>query len=323
MHLLAGAFEALSNEECLRGAWKDYDWSPAIAMAAVFFIFFAEFFASRAGAAYLDKRGMQYDNHGHDLEGSANVHASHGTEISATNNGKDRKSSESDRISTHTDNHSTYGNSAIGMITGVTILEFGVLFHSAILGLTLATTGSDEFRVLLIVIVFHQMFEGLGLGARLAELPLKKAHNWIPYVAATAYFILTPIFIAIGLGVRKTYNDESTAALIVSGILDSLSGGVLLYTGIVELLAHDFIYSGHMKRASLPYVLYASFCVLLGAGLMSRWRYLYKTTVTDDLNIRFTRLLGLNTQYWNFSFLYFPLFNNNFSFLDFKELTID
>lgn len=223
---------------------------------------------------------MKYDNHGHDNIGG--IAGSHGAEIHASESPTphihdapaatmaDRKSAETNEIESI---HSVedFGYNTISMITGVAILEFGVLFHSAILGLTLATTASDEFRVLLIVIVFHQMFEGLGLGARLAELPLKQ--SWIPYAGASCYFLITPIFIAIGLGVRKTYNSESTAALIVSGVLNSLSGGILLYTGLVELLAHDFIFSSHMKKASDWYVLYAGFCVLLGAGLMSLLGY--------------------------------------------------
>lgn len=36
----------------------DYDWAPAIAMMAVYFIFFAEIAAYRAGTARLEKLGM-------------------------------------------------------------------------------------------------------------------------------------------------------------------------------------------------------------------------------------------------------------------------
>lgn len=53
---------------------------------------------------------------------------------------------------------------------------------------------------------------------------------------------MTPLGIAIGLGVRSTYNPEGTTASIVAGVLDSLSAGILIYTGLVELLARDFIF---------------------------------------------------------------------------------
>ena len=52
-------------------------------------------------------------------------------------------------------------------MTALFILEFGVIFHSIFIGLTLAVAG-EEFTVLYIVLVFHQSFEGLGLGSRLA-----------------------------------------------------------------------------------------------------------------------------------------------------------
>ncbi len=54
--------------------------------------------------------------------------------------------------------------SGAAQILGVATLEFGVVFHSIIIGLTLSLTDSAEFTTLFIVIIFHQMFEGLGLG---------------------------------------------------------------------------------------------------------------------------------------------------------------
>jgi zinc transporter 1/2/3 len=72
------------------------------------------------------------------------------------------------------------------------------------------------------------MFEGLGLGSRLAFLPLPQRLNWVPFVAGAGYACVTPIGIAIGLGVRTTYNPDSAAANIVSGVLDSISAGILL-----------------------------------------------------------------------------------------------
>lgn len=50
-------------------------------------------------------------------------------------------------------------------IAAFLILEFGVIFHSVIIGLNLGVVG-DEFDTLYPVLVFHQSFEGLGIGAR-------------------------------------------------------------------------------------------------------------------------------------------------------------
>jgi solute carrier family 39 (zinc transporter), member 1/2/3 len=57
----------------------------------------------------------------------------------------------------------------------------------------------------------------------------------VSYAGALLYGITTPVGIAAGLGVRSTYNPGSTTALIVSGIMDSLSAGILIYTGLVEV----------------------------------------------------------------------------------------
>lgn len=51
--------------------------------------------------------------------------------------------------------------------------------------------------------------------------------------------LITPIGIAIGMGVHATYNPNSGASLLSIGVLDSISAGILIYTGIVECLYHD------------------------------------------------------------------------------------
>lgn len=79
------------------------------------------------------------------------------------------------------------------------------------------------------------MFEGLGLGTRLAYLALPRSYSWVPYAGGIAYSIMTPLGIAIGLGVRTTYNADGTTANIVTGVLDATSAGILLYTGLVEV----------------------------------------------------------------------------------------
>ena len=56
-------------------------------------------------------------------------------------------------------------------IAAFLILEFGVIFHSVIIGLNLGVVG-NEFNTLYPVLVFHQSFEGLGIGARYV-LPTK------------------------------------------------------------------------------------------------------------------------------------------------------
>lgn len=153
-------------------------------------------------------------------------------------------------------------------LTAVFILEFGIIFHSVFVGLTLAVAGSD-FTTLYIVLVFHQTFEGLGLGSRLATLPWPDAKRLTPYFLGLAYALSTPIAIAIGLGVRQSYPPEGHTTLIVNGVFDSISAGILIYTALVELMAHEFMFSSSMRRAPLRTVLWAFFLICLGAALMA------------------------------------------------------
>ena len=153
-------------------------------------------------------------------------------------------------------------------MTAIFILEFGVIFHSIFIGLTLAVAG-DNFTVLYIVLVFHQTFEGLGLGSRLAtaEWPKKKA--WMPWILGAAYGFATPIAIAVGLGVRTTFQPGSQRTMIVNGVFDAISAGILIYTGLVELMAHEFMFNPEMRKSSIKMMLFAYLCMCLGAGLMA------------------------------------------------------
>jgi len=158
-------------------------------------------------------------------------------------------------------------NQSATQIIGVAILEFGVLLHSFVIGMTLAVV--ERFTTLFIVITLHQTFEGLGLGSRLANLKLPRKYRWVPTISGIVYAFITPTGLACGLLVRKTYDPDSPTALIVSGVLDSLSAGVLLYTGLVELLCAEFLFHQEMKEAPLKRVLGALACVILGAVIMA------------------------------------------------------
>ena len=168
----------------------------------------------------------------------------------------------------HQRDHMTDDEHFAAQMTAIFILEFGVIFHSVFIGLTLAVAGA-EFNVLYIVLVFHQTFEGLGLGSRLATAEWPKRKAWMPWVLGAAYGFTTPIAIAIGLGVRTTFTPGSQRTQIVNGVFDSISAGILIYTGLVELMAHEFMFNPEMRRSSIKMMLFAYFCMCLGAGLMA------------------------------------------------------
>lgn len=153
-------------------------------------------------------------------------------------------------------------------LVSVSILEFGVIFHSIFIGLTLAVTG-EHFAVLYAVLTFHQTFEGLALGSRFASIKWPKNRHWTPYLFGIGFAASTPLAIGIGLAVRTIYQPGTQTALIINGVFDSISAGILIYTALVELMAHDFIFSAHMQQAPLKEMLGALFLMCLGAGVMA------------------------------------------------------
>ncbi|WWC59370.1 uncharacterized protein I303_101922 [Kwoniella dejecticola CBS 10117] len=304
IHLLAPAWDELTSE-CLTGAWTDYDWAPAIAMAAVYGIFFAEVAAYRIGTKRLERLGVDYSSHAHDdtdahahdhnrsaplnvdtslpasqhhvHPSASNIHAhsdetTAGAPITSASEKQLRKSDIESDYDNDTVNPAPTQSEASAQLVAVAVLEFGVVLHSVIIGLTLGVT--DEFITLFIVIIFHQMFEGLGLGSRLAALNLPKKMRVWRWVAALFYSICTPIGVAIGIGARNSYNGNGATANIVSGVLDATSAGILLYTGLVELMAHEILLNPRMMKSGNGKLTYIFCCMLLGSGLMAllgRW----------------------------------------------------
>lgn len=187
--------------------------------------------------------------------------------MSTTFNATARKEYENRFYELPTDGDEKARRWAVQQQTGAfLILEFGIIFHSVIIGLNLGVAG-DEFSTLYPVLVFHQSFEGLGIGARLSLIPFQTG-SWIPWILCWAYGLTTPISIAIGIGLRTTYNSGSFTAMVVSGVLDSLSSGILIYSGLVELLARDFLFNPSRTRDSVQLTFMLT-SVILGTGIMA------------------------------------------------------
>lgn len=291
MHLLEPAVDNL-GDECLAPRLGDYPWAFFIGLFTIMLMFLIELLAAR-GSVEEDT----VSNRSIDTESDPTM------DILAMKKSPQRKNKETDaEACPHTD---TDGNGAFhgpdqraipgppddvsyppggkdhlaharehkegdshhnlsGQLTALFILEFGVVFHSIFIGLTLGTT--DELVILLIVLVFHQLFEGLGLGSRLAVAHWPEDKRWLPYLLAGLFALSTPVGIAAGMGART--NNADTQKL-VNGIFDAISAGILMYTGLVELLAHEFMFNPHMRRASLKIQLFAFGCILFGAGVMA------------------------------------------------------
>ncbi|KAF2655689.1 Zinc/iron permease [Lophiostoma macrostomum CBS 122681] len=149
----------------------------------------------------------------------------------------------------------------------ITLIEGGILFHSVFVGMTVSIT-SEGFVILLIAIVFHQAFEGLGLGSRIAAVPYPNG-SWKPWALVVAFGTTAPIGQALGLFTRGSYDPESAFGLIIVGVFNAISSGLLLYAALVDLLAEDFLSEEANHTMTTRDKTFAFMYLLMGAAGMS------------------------------------------------------
>ncbi|KAG1864967.1 zinc iron permease [Suillus subalutaceus] len=156
-------------------------------------------------------------------------------------------------------------------IVGILVLQLGIMIHSVIIGLTLAITQGSEFTSLLVAIIFHQLFEGLSLGIRIASLP-SSDNGGIKYMAILRstlimlFAVTNPAGIVIGLLAFKRGHDV-VEMLLIQGIMSAISAGMLMYAACVEMLAGDFVMDPNLWRSELWKQALA--LVSLGAGVVA------------------------------------------------------
>ncbi|XP_006362611.1 fe(2+) transport protein 1-like isoform X1 [Solanum tuberosum] len=150
------------------------------------------------------------------------------------------------------------------------VLELGIIVHSIVIGISLgASNNTCTIKGLVAALCFHQMFEGMGLGGCILQAEYKLLEK-----AMMAFFfsVTTPFGIAIGIALSNTYRENSPRALIIVGLLNASSAGLLIYMALVDLLAADFM--GDKLQGSVKLQIKSYMAVLLGAGgmsLMAKW----------------------------------------------------
>jgi solute carrier family 39 (zinc transporter), member 1/2/3 len=266
IHLLDPAYHAIGPNTCvgMTGAWANFSWPPAIALTSIMVIFLLDFVADRYVEIkygycndHLNKTLVSDESSLPRAESTNNLTSEPLSKIEPYSAGKDVEQLEETAIL----------RSFEQQIAAFLILEFGVIFHSVIIGLNLGVVG-PEFSILFPVVVFHQTFEGLGIGSRMSAIPFPRKLNWLPWLLCAGYGLTTPLAIAVGLCVRTTYNPESFTASVVSGVLDAISAGILIYTGLVELLARDFLFNPKRSQDNKQLALMVLY-VALGTALMA------------------------------------------------------
>ncbi|KAG2429753.1 hypothetical protein HXX76_010537 [Chlamydomonas incerta] len=118
------------------------------------------------------------------------------------------------------------------------MFELGCVFHSLVIGLAVGVITEDvaQVRALLIALSFHQWLEGLGLGSVIARGGFSRAKA----AAMAGFYSLTcPAGVATGMALARLYDPDSEVARGVQGTLNGVSGGMLLYISLVQLVAED------------------------------------------------------------------------------------
>ncbi|KAK1279840.1 Fe(2+) transport protein 2 [Acorus gramineus] len=260
MHVLPDSFDNLSSPCLAEKPWHTFPFTGFVAMLSAVATLMVDslamsFYRRVSGSAGVVDHEMTpvhgVDEHGH---GHGHAHG-HGLAMSAVEvAGKDGVDADVLR--------------RYRVIAQV--LELGIVVHSVVIGLSMgASMNPCTIRPLVAALCFHQLFEGMGLGGCIlqAEYRTKMKAILVFFFSTT-----TPFGIALGLGLSKVYSDNSPTALIVVGLLNASSAGLLNYMALVDLLAADFM--GPKLQSNVKLQLWAYVAVLLGAGgmsLMAKW----------------------------------------------------
>jgi len=255
VHLITHA-SLMWNNDCMKELEYEATGS-AITMAGIFLAFFIEYLGNRAilwrSSKFLNKETSQ-------LEKNPSLPNSN-SEADSSN-----KNPTNVNVNNDLDHVHSHGLLMPKDKVSVLMMEMGIIFHSILIGITLVVAGDSSFITLFIVILFHQMFEGLALGSRVAEL--ENTNIISKLLMAFVYSIITPIGMAIGIGVLSKFNGNDPSTLIALGTLDSFSAGVLIWTGLIEMWAHDWLF-GKLAHANALKTTIAMFSLISGMLLMS------------------------------------------------------
>ncbi|GKT86438.1 plasma membrane zinc ion transporter [Colletotrichum tofieldiae] len=296
VHLLPTAFTLLGNP-CLSSFWvEDYPAMPgAIALAGIFLVTIIEMVfqparhmthvpddsvlsPQRSGS--VDDDDDNRDNGSYPLEMAPSRGAAGSMGRTLSRIGRDEQRAQAptqagDRLAKRVDEESRAVQfDAHGAmqhqkdILQCMMLEVGILFHSVFIGMTLSVSVGHEFVILLIAIAFHQTFEGLALGSRIASIDWPKG-SLQPWMMALAYGCTTPIGQAIGLATHRLYSPDSEFGLILVGTMNAISSGLLVFAALIELLAEDFLSDESWRILRGSKRVWACLLVFFGAFGMS------------------------------------------------------
>ncbi|RVW42634.1 Zinc transporter 5 [Vitis vinifera] len=253
IHVLPDAFENLTSPCLNENPWGDFPFTGFVAMVSAIGTLMVDACATSYYSRSHFKKAQQAvgdEEKAGEHEGHVHVHthATHGHAHGSASSAEEMGSAELIR-------HRVISQ----------VLELGIVVHSVIIGISLGASESPKtIKPLVAALTFHQFFEGMGLGGCIVQAKFKLR---AAAIMALFFSLTTPVGIAIGIGISNVYDENSSTALIVEGIFNAASAGILIYMALVDLLAADFMNPRMQGNGRLQ--VGANISLLVGAGCMS------------------------------------------------------
>ncbi|XP_076929145.1 zinc transporter 6, chloroplastic [Bidens hawaiensis] len=247
VHVLPDAYDALADcQVSSQHPWKDFPFSGLITLIGVLTALLVDLTATSHVDGYSHGHGHGHGNGNGDGNGSKGVmgykRIGEDEEMKKTVVEIEAVEAEEERVRVKEEEMVKMKQRMVSQV-----LEIGIIFHSVIIGVTMGMSQNRcTIKPLVAALAFHQIFEGMGLGGCIAQAGFK--------FGTTAYMcimfsVTTPMGIALGmiLFAMTGYDDSNPNALIMEGLLGSLSSGILIYMGLVDLIALDFFHNKLMS----------------------------------------------------------------------------
>ncbi|KAL3695306.1 hypothetical protein R1sor_009382 [Riccia sorocarpa] len=250
VHILGDASERLTSPCLSEMPWGKFPWTGFIAMMSVVIALAVDVLSTG-----FVQRKYGLDSHAHVADDST---------ISSPSDCRP-VDEEQNAIATQTDQEKEAQRLKARYVVISQVLEFGIITHSVIIGMSLGVSDSPRtIRPLFAALVFHQFFEGIALGGCIAQAGFKSLSS---VTMACFFAATTPIGIALGIGISSSYNENSPTSLITQGVFDSVAAGILIYMALVDLIAHDFLGAPMMGNTRLQAICF--FSLFFGAVAMA------------------------------------------------------
>ncbi|XP_052202048.1 zinc transporter 1-like [Diospyros lotus] len=258
IHVLPDAFESLTSPCLNENPWANFPFTGFVAMVAAIGTLMVDSFATSYynKSHFVKPKPLTADGERELGEHTGHVHVhTHSTHGHAHGAAFDLQEDPNSENSSDLHRHRVISQ----------VLELGIVVHSVIIGISLGASESPKtIKPLVAALTFHQFFEGMGLGGCISQAKFKSRAVMLMSIF---FSLTTPIGIVIGFGISNIYLENSPTALIVEGVFNAASAGILIYMALVDLLAADFM--NPKVQSNLKLHLANNVSLLLGAGCMS------------------------------------------------------